>query len=201
MIFDQKISELLNSFTFLLQFLTAPKIVGAILPSSPQLSEVITSWVELDKAESVVEFGPGTGAFTRTIKKKLNPHATFFAIEINLEMVKILNRNFPDVTVYNDSVVNTPMYLEKHGCTATDCIISGLPWAAFSDDEQDQILDVVFSNLKNNGQFVTFTYLQSLLLPSGRKFRKKLCDKFSEVTCSKIVWQNLPPALVYQARK
>lgn len=201
MIFDHKINELLNNFTFLLQFFAAPKIVGAILPSSPQLSEVITSWVELDKAESVIEFGPGTGSFTAAIQKKISPRTTFFAIEINPEMVKILKKNYPDITVYNDSVINTPTYLAHHGCKSTDCIISGLPWAIFDDESQDQILDIIFENLKDNGQFVTFTYLHSILLSSGRKFRKKLYDKFSEVTCSKTVWQNLPPALVYQARK
>jgi phosphatidylethanolamine/phosphatidyl-N-methylethanolamine N-methyltransferase len=199
--FDQKINELLNNLTFLLQFITAPKIIGAVLPSSPQLSEVITSWVDLKNADSVVEFGPGTGAFTGTIKRKLKSGATFIAIEINPEMVKILGRNFPDVTVYNDSVLNTASYLTKHGHGKTDCIISGLPWAIFSDEEQTQILDIVSENLKAGGQFVTFAYLHGMMLPSGRRFRKKLSDKFPEVTCSKIVWQNFPPALVYQARK
>ena len=55
--------------------------------------------------------------------------------------------------------------------------------------------------LKPGGQFVTFAYLQGLLLPAGRRFRAKLKRSFSDVTKSKIVWRNLPPAFVYRCRR
>ena len=201
MILENLVNKFADNFAFLIQFFSAPKIVGSIVPSSHKLTNVITSWVDLPNAESAVEFGPGTGAFTNAIRKKLNPEATFIAIEINPKLVEILEQKYPEVTIYNDSVANTAEYLSLHGFSSTDCIISGLPWATFNEKLQDELLDVVIENLVDRGQFVTFAYLHSFCLPSNRKLRQKLHSRFSEVTHSKIVWKNFPPALVYQARK
>ena len=55
---------------FLKEFIIYPKMTGAIAPSSHRLSELITDIAELSKADSVIEFGPGTGVFTEKILKK-----------------------------------------------------------------------------------------------------------------------------------
>jgi len=52
-----------------------------------------------------------------------------------------------------------------------------------------------------NGQFVTFAYLQGLLLPPGRRFVALLPKYFTHVSRSRTVWLNLPPAFVYQCRR
>lgn len=51
--------------------------------------------------------------------------------------------------------------------------------------------------LRPGGRFVTYTYLQSPLLAGGKRFRKKLHERFSEVGETRMVWLNLPPAFVY----
>jgi len=51
------------------------------------------------------------------------------------------------------------------------------------------------------GQFVTFAYLQGLLLPPGRRFAALLPNYFNHVSKSRTVWLNLPPAFVYQCRR
>ena len=186
---------------FIGQFLLRPDVTGAIAPSSAALAEQITDWIDLRQAGAVVEFGPGTGAFTGMIKKKISPQAIFFAVEINPYFVKVLQDKHPDVSVYHDCVENAHHYLKQHGVEQCDCIVSGLPWAAFSQELQECLLDSVYEVLKPGGQFVTFAYLQGLLLKSGRSFRHRLHNRFSEVTTSKIVWRNLPPAFVYQVTK
>jgi phospholipid N-methyltransferase len=55
--------------------------------------------------------------------------------------------------------------------------------------------------LPPGGQFVTFAYLQGLLIPAGRRFGKLLGDYFSEVRKSPTVWRNTPPAFVYRCRR
>ena len=198
---DSLFTKLHDSFTFLSQFLAGPKIIGALVPSSLKLSNVMTSWVNLRDASFIVEFGPGTGSFTRVIREKMNPNATFIAIELNPRMVKTLKKKYPDLTVYNDSVANTPLYLSLHHRSTADCIISGLPWAAFDEKTQDGFLDIVDKSLESNGRFATFMYLHSFLLPSGQKFKNKLRERFPNVSISKVVWENFPPAIVYQAEK
>ncbi len=57
------------------------------------------------------------------------------------------------------------------------------------------------SVLKEQGQFATFAYLQELLLPAGLRFRRMLRHYFREVSTSRTVWKNLPPAFVYRCRR
>jgi phosphatidylethanolamine/phosphatidyl-N-methylethanolamine N-methyltransferase len=93
------------------------------------------------------------------------------------------------------------MLCDRQGIAQVDCIVSGLPWASFPDDMQTQYLDAMMTVLKPGGQFVTFAYLQGLLLPAGRRFRRKLDHYFSRVDRSRTVWLNLPPAFVYRCRR
>jgi phospholipid N-methyltransferase len=55
--------------------------------------------------------------------------------------------------------------------------------------------------LRPGGQFVTFAYLHGLPLPAGRRFANRLPEYFSEISRSRTVWMNLPPALVYRCRR
>ena len=65
---------------------------------------------------------------------------------------------------------------------------------------QREILNAVLSNLAPGGYFVTFAYLQGLMLPAGMRFRRLLSETFGEVRTSSVVWRNLPPAFVYRCR-
>ena len=80
-------------------------------------------------------------------------------------------------------------------------MICGLPWAAFPETLQDELLATILTVLRPGGRFLTFAYLQGLLLPAGRRFRKKLKTTFDRVTTTRTVWCNVPPAFVYCAEK
>jgi hypothetical protein len=56
---------------------------------------------------------------------------------------------------------------------------------------QDKLLATVLDVLKPGGKFLTFAYLQGLLLPSGSMFRKKLHAKFKKVKTTGTVWLNI----------
>jgi phosphatidylethanolamine/phosphatidyl-N-methylethanolamine N-methyltransferase len=45
--------------------------------------------------------------------------------------------------------------------------------------------------------FSTFAYIHALKMKKAQSFEKLLREKFKSVKRSKIVWGNLPPALVY----
>ena len=147
-------------------------MTGAVAASSQGLSELITETAELSKASVVIEFGSGTGVFTEKIRQKIRLDATFFAIELNGDFVEATRSRCPAVEVYRDCATNARKYLEARGHRYCDCIISGLPWASFRDHLQDNLLDTILDVLRPGGRFLTFAYLQGLLLPSGFKFRK-----------------------------
>jgi phosphatidylethanolamine/phosphatidyl-N-methylethanolamine N-methyltransferase len=186
---------------FLRQFMHNPTRTGAIAPSSTALAELITASADLAQASVVIEFGPGTGVFTEQILAQLHKEATFFALEVNPDFVAATQARCPEAIVYHDSATQAGAHLKTHGHTHCDCIISGLPWAAFGEKLQDDLLDTVKDVVRPGGRFLTFAYLQGLLLPSGLRFRKKLKNRFSKVSTTRIVWANLPPALVYCVEK
>jgi phosphatidylethanolamine/phosphatidyl-N-methylethanolamine N-methyltransferase len=185
---------------FLKQFLTRNKEIGAVAESSDGLAELITDCASVETAKVVLELGPGTGVFTEKILQKMSDEAVFFALEVNPRFVEATKRRCPQGRVYHDTAVNARKYMDELGVTHCDAIVSGLPWASFSDELQDDILDAVLDVLKPGGTFATFAYLRGDKTEPGRQFRRKLNDRFSDVELSRTVWKNIPPAFVYRAR-
>ena len=187
--------------SFLKEFIIYPKMTGAIAPSSNRLSELITDIAELSKSESVIEFGPGTGVLTEMILKKMPKGSNFIAIESNARFVTATKSRCPQAIIHHSNAIHVKKILKVHGISHCDCIISGLPWASFDKQLQDKLLNAVYEILQPGGKFVTFAYLQGLLLPGGLNFRGKIQSYFPQVTTTKPVWLNTPPAIVYYARK
>jgi phospholipid N-methyltransferase len=186
---------------FLGEFLRHPSTMGAVTPSSVHLAKAITDWVDLSNARYVLEVGPGTGIFTDLIVQRLPPGAQYAAIEINARMAEIFRRRHPSLTLVEDSVANVAEICRRLGFPGIDCIVCGLPWSSFAEAQQTVFLEQIMTVLRPGGQFVTFAYLEGLLLPAGRKFPRLLRRYFPHVSKSHIVWRNLTPAFVYQCRR
>lgn len=186
---------------FLKRFLANPGIVGALLPSSPALCREITSYINIESAEAVVELGPGTGVITDEILARINPQAKFVAIELDEKLYETLRQNRPYLNLVNDSAENLPEIIKNADIKTLNAIVSGLPWAAFPEKLQLGILNAVVDSLSEGGYFTTFAYLQGLLLPAGQRFKKLLKKSFKEVKISRVVWNNVPPAIVYRCKK
>ena len=192
----------MSTLTFMKEVVLANKSTGALAPSSKALAEVVTAMAQLDDADVIVEYGPGTGVFTEVILRRMKREAYFLAMEVNPEFVKATQKCCPRAVVRLDGAQNTAKYLKEAGYDHCDVIVSGLPWTRFEDALQDEILDATYDVLRPGGRFVTFGYSFSSLFPSGRKFFKdKLRRKFSRVVRSKPIFQNFPPSVVYIADK
>ena len=171
------------------------------MPSSPALCREITSHINIESAEAVIELGPGTGVITDEILARLNPQAKFIAIELDKKLYTTLRQNRPDLNIVNDTAENLPAIMEHAEIKRLNTIVSGLPWAAFPEKLQLGILSSIVSSLCDGGYFTTFAYLQGLLLPAGIRFRRLLKKTFNEVKISHVVWNNFPPAIVYRCKK
>ncbi len=187
-----------NNREFLKAFFRNCGQVGAVVPSSPQLAQMMVDWFDWDIIRNVVEYGPGTGVFTEKIEACRHPDANFFAIEMDPELADITRRRCPGVNICNDSVTNAPALCADANMPSVDAILCGLPWAAFPESLQDECFDAMFEVLPPGGKFATFAYWQGLLLPAGQRFRRKLKEHFSEVHFSPTAWKNFPPAFVYR---
>ena len=189
------------STDFLRAFLRNPATTGAIAPSSERLARVLASVVPVTGTPTVVELGPGTGAVSAVVARRLPPGARHLAIELDPAMVGHLRRAHPDLEVVRGDARRLPALLAEHGVQCADAVVCGLPWALFDDATQTEVLAGISTAIGPTGAFTTFAYLQGMALPAARRFRATLRRTFEEVQVTATVWRNLPPAFVYVCRR
>ncbi|MBB2915457.1 phospholipid N-methyltransferase [Streptosporangium becharense] len=186
---------------FLRQWIRSPGTVGAVAPSSRRLAEEVASPIPHRGDPVIVELGPGTGAFTAEIQRRLGGRGHHMAVEINPELAGFLAARNPGVDVVVGDAAKLPELLRERGLERADAVVSGLPWAAFSDETQTRLLDAVTAIMGPHTAFTTFAYSFAKRLPPARRFRSRLLSTFEEVVVGRTVWGNLPPAFVYHARR
>jgi phospholipid N-methyltransferase len=190
--------EIVEHLEFFQAFIREPASVGALSPSSRALALAMIDTFALRAADTVVELGPGTGAFTGQILERIGKHTTFFTMELDRMYARGLRRRFPGLAVYNDSAERMLEYLALHQKQKVDYIICGIPWANTPPDTQERIMETILASLAPNGMFSTFAYVHARWLPKARQFRRSLEERFARVKAGRVIWGNIPPAFVYQ---
>lgn len=186
---------------FLRQFARSPRTIGAVVPSSPALAQAMVAPIDFATARTIVEFGPGTGAFTRVIAHHLRPQCRYLGIELNGTFCHRLTTEFPRLGFVHGSVADLTPILASQGIAEVDAIVSGLPWATLPLSLQETVFSAVDRVLAPGGLFLTFGYVQSLLLPGAWALRERLRHSFGRVSRSKVIWANIPPAFAYICHK
>ncbi|WP_203857441.1 class I SAM-dependent methyltransferase [Plantactinospora mayteni] len=187
--------------SFLAQLARDPRAVGAIAPSGTPLAERITATIPRTGQPLVVELGPGTGAFTRVIQRRLAGQGRHLAVEINPTFADRLAREHPAVDVLQADAGALAGLLSERDLPPAEVIVSGLPWAVFSAQRQREILTAVVAALADHGVFTTFAYQHARWSPPARRLHRNLRELFEEVVVGGTVWANLPPAVVYHCRR
>ena len=172
------------------EFLKHPRRIGAIAPSGKQLAAKMMTPIDFASAKVIIEYGPGTGSFTRELAARKRPDTTLILVEQNETFCERLRAAFdglPNLFIMHGSAANVGQYLEVCGVPGADYIVSGLPFASLPAAVSDQILTATKLALGREGQFITFQY--SLV-------KKKFFKKYFQMTdCWKVI-KNLPPAYV-----
>ncbi|WP_300902370.1 class I SAM-dependent methyltransferase [uncultured Clostridium sp.] len=182
------------NINFLIQYITHPRVTGAVLPSSKRLAFKMIENINFNTCNCIIELGPGTGVFTDEILKKRNDDTIFILIEYNEDFYKKLKSKYSrikNIYIVNDSAENIDYYIKRYNINSVDYIVSGLPFASLPKDMSENILNKCKYILKNKGTFITFQYT---------KFKKDLIKKyFREIKLSKEIL-NLPPAYVFTCK-
>jgi len=181
----------MSRFPFVKQYVSKPKTVGAVLPSSKYLADRIIKHINFDDAHYIVEYGPGTGVFTDRILRERNQETMILLFECNTEFYKILTRKYkdePNLYIINDSAEHIEKYFTEYGIPCVDYIVSGLPFASLPHNVSSSILIQTRKHLKEGGRFITFQYTLT---------KKSLIDQyFKEINIEREV-RNFPPAYVF----
>lgn len=181
---------MMNDTYFLRKFILQPQRIGSITPSSMFLTKRMLEnlpWQELD---TIVELGAGTGVFSEYIACNKKKSCKVLLIEQDQEMREALQVRYPEFYVGTDAE-KLPWLLYEYGLARVDCIISGLPFALFTQRLQHQIMRGVTASLKPDGTFRAYQY--------SLQMRKTFNKCFSEVTIN-LEPLNIPPAFVYYCR-
>lgn len=186
---------------FITEFIKHPIQTGSVIPSSRFLAQEIIKSAKLNNKKVIVELGPGVGTYSKYILDSRNQSSTYFAIEINSKFYELIQKKYQDIKIYNGDIYDIKKYLKKNNKISCDCIISGIPWTNFNTNVQQKLFTPVYESLDKNGVFLTFAYIHSPYLKTGKEFKKLLNKKFKKVEISKIIWKNFPPAIIYKCIK
>ncbi|GAA2642729.1 methyltransferase domain-containing protein [Dactylosporangium fulvum] len=179
------------------EFLRRPRMTGAVAASSPALARVLTDGLRLEGARTVVELGPGAGAVTGTILRRMPAGARLIAVERNGHLAERLARRYRGRPV--EVIHASADRLADLVPAPVDAVVSGLPWTVMPPPVRRRILDAVGAVLAEDGGFTTFAYVHAAWTPPGRRFADDLAVRFRSVERTRVVWANLPPAFVHRA--
>ncbi len=186
---------------FIREFLRNPLCTASLIPSSRGVARNMAAALPQKGDPVVVELGPGTGAFTAEIQRRLRGRGRHLAVELNDRFAVLLRDRFPAVDVVVGDAVHARRLLDERGLNRADAVISGLPYALFSQPLQHRLMGAVRDCLAPDGTFAAFAYVHAAWSPPARRFHRLLEAVFEEVTVGRTVWANLPPAFVYTARR
>lgn len=176
---------------FVKQYITKPRTVGAILPSSKHLAGKMVEDIDFNNAKYIIEYGPGTGVFTKKLIENRKDNTVILLFEYNTEFCNILREKFKDVPylyIVNDSAEFIDKYLRQYNIPMVDYVVSGLPFASLPQNISSAILEKTQKFLREDGKFITFQY--TLL-------KKNFIKQYFNVVNIKMEVRNMPPAYVF----
>ena len=181
----------MNIINFIKKYVSKPRTVGAIAPSSRFLARKMVAGIDFNRARFIVEYGPGTGVFTQLMLEKRTPGTVLMLIERDAEFFNFLKNKFAgaaDLLIINDSADQIGKHLKEHALKLPDYIVSGLPFASLPQEVSENILAQTKRYLHPEGKFITFQYTLRKKQFIGQYFgRIRLRREF----------RNLPPAYVF----
>jgi phosphatidylethanolamine/phosphatidyl-N-methylethanolamine N-methyltransferase len=189
-----KADRVAGNWTFFRQWLKNPLAMAALSPSSRRLAQEMIKQLP-DHASRVIELGGGTGVFTRALLEKGIAPENLLVVELNEELHRLLQDQFPGVKVVCGDARELHDIIERESFgkeEGVDAILSGLGLLSMSRGTQRSILSAAFSVLGTSGRFIQFTYG-----PASPVSRELLTELGLQVVRAGMAWRNVPPAAVY----
>jgi phospholipid N-methyltransferase len=177
---------------FFQQFVKQPRMVGSVIPTSRAAIQTLLNTVDWRNVSCVVEYGPGTGVFTRALLAKVGPDTKVVAIELNPVFTDYLRKavHDPRLIVVDGSAADIESILADHGIAHTDYVISGLPFSTLPRAVAEAIMAATAKALRPGGAFLVYQY-SLFVMPM-------LKANFGRVDLAR-AWRCVPPARLFRA--
>ena len=176
------------------QFLAAPLVVGSPFPSSASMVRRLFAKLPWTQIDTLVEFGPGSGTFTRFALKHLRADARLIAIDTEQRFTEHLKRKIRDrrLVAVTGSARDVHAIVKAHGRTRIDCVVSGLPFSTLDDADREAIVSRSAAMMGCSGIFLAYQMRRAIEPHLQRAF----------VTLERRHhWLNAPPCYLYRATR
>ncbi|MFL5329629.1 MAG: class I SAM-dependent methyltransferase [Gemmataceae bacterium] len=188
------------------------RTTGAVLPSSPFLARALVAALNHHRSPAnILEVGPGTGAITRAIARRLRDGDRLEAVELNHKFVEQLRRRIDKEKAFDEHrkqirVVESAVQ-DLPGEAVYDFIISGLPFNSFPSTLVKRIFQAYRRLLKPGGTLSYFEYVlvRQIQKPFVNRSERTRLYRVGRVVDQYIksfqvhrerVFMNVPPAIV-----
>jgi phospholipid N-methyltransferase len=179
--------HLADRLRFLRAFITNPRQVGAVLPTSRWAVRDMLDMADVPGAELVVELGAGTGVTTGEVLARMKPGARLIALEIDPALARLLEERYPDprLRVVADSAENIDEHVDGE---RADVVVCALPFTSFDPKLRRRMLDLLPRMVAEHGSVVVIQYSPLI--------QGELRKRFPTVHRRISPW-NVPPAFLF----
>lgn len=202
---------------FYRQFRRRFDTTGAIAPSSRFLARALTSPLTRRTGPlRVLEIGPGTGAVTSEVVRRLGPESRLDLVEINEEFAGLLQQRFQRDKQFQPVAERARVHCcplqEFRPNEPYDVVISGLPFNNFPAALVEELIDHALALLTSGGEMAFFEYMfvrpvRRVVSPQDVRERLGQIEGILQTRFAKHrfrtdwVFVNIPPAWVQHLRK
>lgn len=190
---------------------------GAVLPSGAKLAQALTRHVGQPDAppQTVLEAGPGTGAVTAWLIRRLRPDDRLDLVEINPSFAAHLREELAVRPEWRSvagrvRVLQQPVE-EVAGTGAYDAVVSGLPFNNFHGPFVERVIASYKRLLRPGGTLSFFQYIgvraakQALARGDERQRLEGISRALQQALGAgefdrEWIWTNVPPAWVHHLR-
>ncbi len=174
---------------------------ASVVPSSRSLAKAMVGPVAAARPRVVLEFGPGTGAMTRELLRRMPPDSLLLAFEVNSEFAGFLRASITDsrLQIVHSGAESAAAELDRRGLARVDAVVSSLSLGMMDQAMVHSIFSRIQPYLGADAKVMQFQYVGRLRV-DGSKFARydagsMLRHHFATVR-SRTVWLNFPPAFV-----
>ena len=191
-----------NAYLFFRESMRSLRLTASVFPSSRNLASALARPIDFRSARTVVELGPGTGAVTHEILKRMRPDGRLFAIDIIPTFIDHLRATChdPRLVLVRGSATDLQSLLAPYNVRSVDAVISSLPLTLMEDEIRTLIMQQIGECLVADGTLTQCQWEIARLRLGGFRGERFLRRFFGDVSVGRVIL-NLPPNLVFTCRR
>lgn len=182
-----------DNLRFFRGWLSEPKTVGSIVPTSRTMARRMASVIDLGSSLPVLELGPGTGVITRAMLERGVDARRIVSLEYSPDFCRRLRADFPEVEFIEGDAFDLSRSLGRHAAGTFDCVVSSLPLLNFPVERRIALMEDLLNRIPAGRPVIQFSYGPSPSVPRGR-------GNYS-VQRYALVLRNIPPAQLWVYRR